>query len=214
MEHIRPHQALGVFKTSSYHDRLVNVVLPDGKAPMSLESMILVALAKYVRPKVVFEFGTYLGITTLNFAANLGEGSIIYTFDLDKDTFNNIRQHPNDRTCSMDRFALENQLAFVSTPYESRIRRLFGDSNIFDFAPYHDKVNMIYIDGGHDLRTVRSDTQNAFSMLDTGRIGCIAWHDYRNPEYPELTQFLDDLSSEHELKHVEETMTVFTLHQT
>ena len=114
----------------------------------------------------------------------------------------------------MDRFALENQLAFVNTPYESRVRRLFGDSNIFDFAPYHDKVNMIYIDGGHDLRTVRSDTQNAFSMLDTGRIGCIAWHDYRNPEYPELTQFLDELSSEHELKHVEETMTVFTLHQT
>jgi hypothetical protein len=180
---------------------------------MILESMILLALVKYVQPHVIFEFGTFLGITTLQFAVNIAEEGIIYTLDFDEDAFRKACQHPKDRTLSMERFESEGRLAFANGPYESRIKRLFGDSNVFDFGAFRRQVNMAYIDGGHDLRTVRSDTHNAFSMLDTARLGCIAWHDYQNPEYPEVTRFLEELSLERELKHVEETMTVFFLHE-
>jgi Methyltransferase domain len=213
MQHIRPHQALHLFETPSYYDRLVNVVLPDQRSPMLLESMILLALAKHVQPDVIFEFGTFLGITTFQLAVNMAAEGIIYTLDLDAHAFEKICQHPSDRMKSISRFEYESRLAFVNTPYESRIKRLLGDSNVFNFAPFQGKVNMVYIDGGHDRRTARSDTRNAFSMLDTARRGCIAWHDYRNPEFPDLTEFLDEVSVERELQHVEETMTVFFLHE-
>lgn len=213
MQHIRPWEALHLFETRSYYDRLVKVVLPDIRSPMAIETAILLALLKYIQPLLIFEFGTFLGITTLNIAANMREAAIVYTLDLDENSFQKARQHPVDKKLSMERLESEHRIAFMNTPYESRIKRLFGDSNMFDFAPFERKVNMIYIDGGHDLRTVRSDTHNSFRMIDTASLGCIVWHDYGNPDYPELTQFIDELSLERELKHVEETMTVFLLHK-
>jgi hypothetical protein len=40
---------------------------------------------------------------------------------------------------------------------------------------------------------------------------CIIWHDYGNREFPQLTQYLDDLASDMTLYHVEGTMLVFHL---
>ncbi len=213
MQHIRPHKALALFETKTYYDRMVKVVLPDVRSPFALETVVLLAVAKHVQPRVFFEFGTYLGITTLNTAANLPEDTAIYTLDLDDPAFQKASQHPGDKKLSIDRFESDHQIAFLGTPFERRIKRLYGDSNLFDFSPFQGKVNMAYIDGGHDLRTVRSDTENAFRMLDMKQPGCVAWHDYRNPNYPELTRYLDELSGTRELVHVEETLTVFMLHK-
>jgi hypothetical protein len=33
------------------------------------------------------------------------------------------------------------------------------------------------------------------------------WHDYRNPEYPELTHYLDGLATEQNIFHIEDTRT-------
>lgn len=209
MEHIRPHQALGLFETKSFYERISNIVLPEKLTPNVLETCILIALARSVEADVFFEFGTFRGVNTLNIAANLGKQAKVYTLDLDIDSFDKCNQHNNDKVLSEEHFAFEERLAFLRTPFENNIVRLFGDSKIYDFSPFYANVNMIYIDGGHDLETVKSDTEQAFKMLDNSRVGCIAWHDYGNKTYPELTQFLEDLSSEYDLKHVEETRIVF-----
>ena len=44
-------------------------------------------------------------------------------------------------------------------------------------------------------------------MLAPG--GCIAWHDYGNPRYPELTAYLDSQSLRYDLCAVGDTMLVF-----
>lgn len=212
MQHVRPHQVLELVNSRSYYDRLVTVVLPDRWSMSTIETAIILALAKYVQPKRHFEFGTYLGVTTITIAANLPE-VIIETIDLDDRSFQDVDQHPNDQRLSEHRLLSDGQIAFVHTPFEERIHRLFGDSNTYDFSPYRGQMQMVHIDGGHDLRTVRSDTENAFEMLDTSCLGCVVWHDYGNVQYPELTQYLDDLALEYSMTHVEETTTVFRLHR-
>jgi len=62
-------------------------------------------------------------------------------------------------------FEHESKLAFIDSPYEEKITRLYGDSNEFDSSDFKGKIDMVYIDGGHDLRTVSSDIENAFTML-------------------------------------------------
>lgn len=42
-------------------------------------------------------------------------------------------------------------------------------------------------------------------------MSCIAWHDYGNPNYPDNTNYLNNLSEELSIFHVEETMVCFCL---
>ena len=88
---------------------------------------------------------------------------------------------------------------------------VYGDSTQFDFSEYESKIDLVYIDGGHDLRTVRSDTEHALGMLPLRSPGCIAWHDYANPRHQELAEYLDDLSTQLNLYYAEETMICFHL---
>lgn len=55
------------------------------------------------------------------------------------------------------------------------------------------------------MPTAASDTQNALAMMDRSKPSCILWHDYGNPEYPELTPYFDELSTELDMVHVEDT---------
>lgn len=102
------------------------------------------------------------------------------------------------------------KLAFIGTPYEKQITCLYGDSNVYDLINLYGKVEMVYVDGGHDLKTLHSDTENALKMLPEQKLSCIVWHDYQNPNY-RVTQYLDDLSTRLDLYHIEETMLVFYL---
>ena len=91
--------------------------------------------------------------------------------------------------------------------FDGRVTQLLCDSNEFDPAGLGE-FDFLWIDGGHDERTVRSDTENAYHMRRAGERSVIAWHDYRNPKYPELTRYLDGLSATRPLLFVEETMMV------
>ena len=65
-------------------------------------------------------------------------------------------------------------------------------------------MQFVLIDGGHQLEVVTKDTENAFRLIDPSKPGCIVWHDYLNPHY-QITEYLDGLSAEHRLYHVQET---------
>ncbi len=56
---------------------------------------------------------------------------------------------------------------------------LQGNSQTFDFTPYHNQFDLVFIDGNHHYESVKQDTQNAFKLLkDENSI--IVWHDYGN----------------------------------
>lgn len=79
----------------------------------------------------------------------------------------------------------------------------------FSAAGYEKKFDMIFVDANHKVEYARHDTENAFKMVRDG--GCIAWHDYENPQFPEVTQYLHDLSVDEPIYHVEDTMLCFYL---
>lgn len=205
--HIRPHTLFNLVTSSSYEDRMVKLVLPDQRTPILLESAVLLSLTKLVRPRTFFEFGTFLGIETLNMAANLPTESRLYTLDLDEQSLKTAQQADYDRPLTEVHMKEQDKLAFLASEYEKRITRLYGDSNTFDFSSFHAKMDMIYVDGGHDLRTLTSDTQNAFQMLSRDHSACIAWHDFDNPTCPAVGPYLREYPNE--IFHVEETMMAF-----
>jgi hypothetical protein len=190
---------------------MVRIVLPEEMTPMLLETAVLLALAKLVQPRTFFEFGTLLGVETLNMAANLPLHSQIYTLDLDETSMLDLQQDKNDKSLSEIHMLMRDKLAFLGTRYGSKITRLYGDSNRFDFSPFHGRIDMVYVDGGHDLRTLTSDTTTAYDILSRDHPACIAWHDFGNPRHPAVGPYLSELSATEDLFHVEETMMVFTL---
>ncbi len=212
MIRIRPHKLFNLVQTPSYEARLVKIVLPDLRAPILLDTAILLALAKLVQPRTYFEFGTYLGVQLLNIAANLPAEARLYTLDLDEESV--AAQHDaKQRPLTIEYLKAERQkkLAFVGSSFEERVTFLRGDSNVYDFAPLHGKMDMLFVDGGHELPTLRSDTENAFKMLSADHASCIAWHDYGNPMYPGLKTYIDGLSEGRDIFFVEESMVAFYL---
>ena len=99
---------------------------------------------------------------------------------------------------------------FHDSDQHERITELFGDSTTFDFTILIGQMEFILIDGGHHIDVVHSDTENALKLLSPNAPACIVWHDYQNPAY-EITGYLDRLSENLPLFHVEETKYVFYL---
>jgi predicted O-methyltransferase YrrM len=198
---VRPYEIFNRVTCPSFA-REATVKIPQRSDMLLIETLLLVAAMKSVNARRIFEFGTYYGATTLNLALNCTGESRVYTLDLPVD--HTITQHPEDARVTREHFAL-GAMQYMGSRVESKITALTGNSAVFDFSPFRSSMDFIFIDGGHDLGTVKSDTENAFFMLRSG--GCIAWHDYRNPNYPELTAYLESLPFT--LFAVQESMLVF-----
>jgi predicted O-methyltransferase YrrM len=68
-----------------------------------------------------------------------------------------------------------------------KIHQLVGDSLTFDFSPYFNKVDLVFVDGGHRYEVVSSDTANALRMVRPG--GVVVWHDFANyGTYSDITR--------------------------
>ncbi len=209
MTHIRPYQLFGMLETPP-GDRTANIMLPFRRAAGGitlLETALLVCMSKIVRAKRIFEFGTYFGSTTYNLALNIPDDGLIYTLDLEDP---GIIQHESDAQFAIAHLeaAKAAKLDFDGTPEKRKIRRLKGNSRDFHFYEYRNSMDLVFVDGGHDLETVRNDTAAARGIARMDKPSFVAWHDYGNPDYPELTRFLDK-NTDWPLVHVEDTMLSF-----
>jgi predicted O-methyltransferase YrrM len=59
---------------------------------------------------------------------------------------------------------------------EYKIKQIYADSTVFDFSPYFNKMDIVFIDGAHHYNTVKSDSENALKMAKPD--GIIIWHDF------------------------------------
>jgi len=159
-----------------------------------------------VEARRAFEFGTSLGSNTLNLALNLPPDGEILTLDLDEYVAAQMEQHPADAPLTQIHLGARSALDFIGSPVAAKIKALTGNSTTFDFSAWKQSVDFLFIDGGHDLFTVKSDTENALAMAAVEKPSCIMWHDYGNAEYRDLTDYLDELSQQLEIFHIEDTM--------
>ncbi len=208
MRHIRPHKIFDLIEAPA-PQRVVSVALPSrhGAGGTSLlETLLIIAACRIVDARRVFEFGTFLGNNTFNMALNTPADAEIFTLDLDEQCATKTEQHPADAPLTQLHLASRSSLDFVGSSVVGKIRALVGNSTTFDFSALKGSVDFLFIDGGHDLFTAKSDTENALEMAAREKPSCIMWHDYRNWDYAPLSCYLDELAREREIFHVGDTM--------
>jgi predicted O-methyltransferase YrrM len=151
------------------------------------ELIVISTICKYLNPHLVFEFGTFNGLTTLHLAVNSPASAQVVTIDLDPN--DGRRQLINDDTY----YISDNCVGamFEDAPERPKILQIFGDTTTFDQKAYHEKADLIFIDAGHEYELVRSDTEKALDMLAPN--GVILWHDYVFSHYGVYT-WLNELS--------------------
>lgn len=161
-----------------------------------LELMTLTACIRITKAQRMFEFGTFLGNTTLHMAANSESEAHIWTIDADNETLKRIG------LLDIYRWREQFTLEFENMMECGKITRLRGDSHTFQ--PEEKNMDLVLIDADHSGKGVMIDTENALKMLNYK--GCILWHDYGNPGCIENTLFLDRLSQRIKLFHIADTM--------
>lgn len=145
------------------------------------ELLTLAAICRHIKPRRIFEIGTYTGSSTLEMAINTADETDIVTLDL----------APGELIGS----------AFRDSTYNSKIRQLYGNSLTFDYTPYEKSVDLVLVDANHSYECVSSDTEKAFALLRPG--GVIVWDDYRwldiHSECAGVTRFLNEYQSKRPL---------------
>jgi predicted O-methyltransferase YrrM len=184
----------------------VNYINMDATVMRPVEVQMLASLTRHLKPRAVFEIGTYSGFTALHFAHNTEAGAKIYTLDLPADY---IPASGPGKLSYDDKLVLElsqrniHNRIFRGTPQEGKIVELFGDSRTFDYTPYAGRMDLVFIDGNHSYEYVRADTENAFRMLSEH--GVIIWHDFDYIIHRDIFKYLNELSRERRICAIRST---------
>lgn len=177
---------------------LQDLSLSDGNASR-LEILIIASLAKSLNDgENILEIGTFDGKTTINCANNLLK-SKIYTIDLPENDSENILDR-NEEYLDYDKYLINNKVR-SNKKFENfnNIKQIYADSTKYDFSQI--SFSLVFIDGGHDFNTVKSDTENCIRYIK--KPGIILWHDYdvTNP----VGLYLRNISKEHKIYWINDT---------
>ncbi len=148
--------------------------LSEGKGLELEELTFLALLTKMIKPGRIFEIGTFRGRTTVNLARNAPDNCALYTLDLPPELMDEASDgaSPADEEADGSPIGVE----FRGTDVEHKIEQLLGDSVAFEFSPYSEKIDLVFVDGGHSYAVVKADTENALGMVKPG--GFVVWHDF------------------------------------
>ena len=141
------------------------------------EAWIISTLSKV--SKNIFEFGTCSGKTTYLMSLNSSEDTKITSITLNPNEIDNIRKFGKDNESSFRNIKNESiyeKFLFSGTPEEKKIKVIFINSVDFNHSEFKEKMDFIFIDGGHTYSVVKNDSEKAFEMLKSN--GIILWHDY------------------------------------
>jgi len=147
----------------------------DGNVSL-VELLVLAEFVKARRPCRIFEIGTFDGRTTMNLAANAPDDAKVFTLDLPKASARTTELSLDagdhryiDKECSGSRFS--------RSAHRDKIMQLIGDSATFDFDPFRNSVDFVFVDGSHSYEYVLNDSLRALEMVREDR-GVIFWHDF------------------------------------
>jgi predicted O-methyltransferase YrrM len=172
---------------------------------MSLEEILYISLlVKRFQPKQIFEFGTFIGVTTLQMALNTDVNTKIYTMNLSSQediTKYSIGTTEEERKLP----GLQPGNRLKNSLVAEKIVQLYGDSATYDYTNYTSSMDFILIDASHEYEYVKSDTMNSFNMLKQG--GMIIWHDY--PNAPGVYDYLNEITNKMKIYHIKNTHLAF-----
>ena len=163
-------------KLTKLHMELPDLYEQAGEISLS-ESIVIAYLVKKFTPEYIFEIGTFRGRTTATMALNTnGRLKNIYTLDVlvpPDDLYGEDQDYCNPENVGE---VYRNAVDAKSKKKMKSITQLWGDSREFDFTPYHGKMDMVFVDGGHSYDVCISDVRNAQQMVSDE--GIILIHDF------------------------------------
>lgn len=152
------------------------------------EMVILARSARVLKPKTIFELGSYNGLSTAVFILNSDPDARIITLDLPQGWAG------SPVLSSDEELVASRQL--VSVPHAlglTRASQILCDSMQFDPEPYADSVDLGLIDAAHDVVHVENDTIKMARMMS--RDGTVFWHDYGGKgRLKPLAKYLEELA--------------------
>ena len=151
-----------------------------------VDLLYVVAIAKYLQAKNIFEFGTYFGKTTY-FLAATSDDTHVTTLDFPPD-----QSQTGDYQGSY----------FKNSDREHQITQLLADSKKFDPLPYKRLMNLIFVDGDHSYTGISHESKKALKMLAPG--GVIIWHDYA-AKTPDVVRYFNDFTAKKPVFHIKRT---------
>jgi predicted O-methyltransferase YrrM len=157
---------------------------------------------------VVFEIGTFTGLTTSLFILNSAPGARIISVDLppDEDVSNHGYIGTDEHLVKTRKVGHYTSVLGIADRYE----QWFCDSRQIDPEPLRESVDLAFIDGAHALPYVMSDTEKVGRMIRDN--GVVFWHDYGGVgEFLPLTQYLESLSKAAPLWVIPGTSTAWCL---
>jgi hypothetical protein len=187
----------------------------------TLEATMLASLIYLTEPKVIFEYGTFLGYSTALLLRNSNPDCKVFSIDLPNDGSNINTEFSeivykndveNDNYLSTLQFKVgERYLKGMSSSYLSRLTLI--KQNSINFNPNDYKlincVDFIFIDGGHTKELITRDSFTANEMAAKGSI--IVWHDYNSSIHRDVTDFVNEYSHHTPVYHIANTMLAFTI---
>lgn len=175
---------------------------------VSIEEVAKIALVtRAVQPRTVLEIGTFNGMTTLQIALNAPKSCKVYTLDLPAGAGPSFAHDELDTIVARQaRGRFGTDLGSYFDGYHDReIVQLRGDSCTFDYGvAIGTPLDLVLVDGGHNYKTVRADTERTLPLLAPG--GVMLWHNYADLAYPDVTQYLGELSRDIPLMQLRNTM--------
>lgn len=183
----------------------LNLYLPPSRigSISLLEAACMTALIRIIRPRRIFEFGTFLGYSTALFLANSEPDCDVVSIDLgdvsevlseaasytDREVLSDDRKNDDHLRLTQARLG-PLYLRDRPKPEMSRLTLIHQDSRTLDTSALglDDKVDMVFVDGGHDFETIASDTAKARRMI--GDSGVILWHDFNSGIHGEVTRYM------------------------
>ena len=134
-----------------------------GGGSLATDIALIKGMVKQQQECTYFEIGTWRGESVSNVAT---DAQHCYTLNLSDDELISLGKD--------EEYISQQSFFSKKLPHVTHLK---GNSFQFDFSPYYNKCNVVFIDGGHDYASVLNDTQIAFKLLKDEN-SVIIWHDY------------------------------------
>lgn len=173
------------------------LVLPrfDNGGVGAVDLAVLAGLAYTRKPGRIFEIGTFRGLTTYNLALNAPQAQV-WTLDLPPAQAGQTVLGVEPTELQFIRKARSGE-HFSGTAVAPRITQLWGDSAQFDFGPYAESMDLVFVDGSHAYDYVLNDARAALK-ISKKQGSIIIFHDYA--AWDGVTRALEALQEEPEFK--------------
>jgi predicted O-methyltransferase YrrM len=170
------------------------------------EAWIISSLSKI--SKKIFEFGTCSGKTTYLMGLNSSDDTRIVSITLNPDDLNDIKKKNTDNKVSFRNIIQESiyeKFLFSEKEVEKKIEIIFQNSLDLEHNKYKNKIDLIFIDGGHTYSVVKSDSEKSFDMLNSS--GIILWHDYvpGKRSSKDVVKYINEISKHRKIYKIKNT---------